>query len=149
MSDIMLDIIKRWLTNSVSTSNGSGPPGEVFSAYESLVNERNAAKARVSELEKQLARLKPLELPTEPTRWGVERSPVLEAAMRGNNGPVLMSPPPDGTLARVAELEAGYNVLAKGVLAAKKPVNACFDAMCQEFQNDYESALDLAKETKP
>jgi hypothetical protein len=103
MSDIMLDIIKRWLTDSVSTSTGSGPPGEVFSAYESLVNERDAAKARVAELERQLDHLKPL---TEPARWGVERSPVLEAAMRGNNGPVLMSPPPDGTLARVAELEA-------------------------------------------
>jgi hypothetical protein len=46
---------------------------------------------------------------------------------------------------RVAELEAERAVLVKGVLAAKKPVNACFDAMCQEFQNDYESALDLAK----
>jgi hypothetical protein len=67
---------------------------------------RKRLEARVAELERQLDHLKPLELPTEPTRWGVERSPVLEAAMRGNNGPVLMSPPTDGTLARVAELEA-------------------------------------------
>ena len=58
MSDIMLDVIRRWLTNSVSTSTGSGPPGEVFSAYESLVNERNAAKARVAELEAALPDIK-------------------------------------------------------------------------------------------
>ena len=51
MSDVTLDIIKQWLTNSVSTSTGSGPPGEVFSAYESLVNERNAAKTRAAKLE--------------------------------------------------------------------------------------------------
>ena len=72
-------------------------------AIERIIAERDTAKARVAELERQLDHLKPL---TEPARWGVERSPVLEAAMRGNNGPVLMSPPPDGTLARVAELEA-------------------------------------------
>jgi hypothetical protein len=81
---------------------------QVQEAIEALVAELSAAKARVAELERQLDHLKPL---TEPARWGVERSPVLEAAMRGNNGPVLMSPPPDGTLARVAELEAEHAAL--------------------------------------
>jgi hypothetical protein len=49
---------------------------------------------------------------------------------------------------RVAELEAGYNVLAKGVLAAGRMLNCDLSAV-DDCGPAFYAALKLAKEAKP